>query len=525
MRSPSRSASSSRSDIAGFITGLRFYKGALNTGTHFGNLWNSTGASLASATFTNETASGWQTVSFASPVAIAANTTYVASYHTDTGFYSADIGYFASTGFANSPLRALGSGVDGPNGVYGYGPTAFPANSGNGNNYWVDVVFAVDVTPDTTPPTVTITEPTDGASLVGVTSITALASDDVGVTSVQFQVDGVDLGAPVKVPPYTVNWDTATVPNGPYQLTAIAADAANNSTTSPVVNVTVNNPLDTTPPTVAGVTPADGTVDVAVDTLVTATFDEPMDPATVNGTTVELRDSGNNLIAATVSYDVPSRTATLTAASPLANSSVFTPLVKGGVVEPTVKDVAGNALAADFVWRFTTEAAPGENCPCSIWDESVVPAVEEQSDPNAIEIGVKFQSDIAGFITGLRFYKGALNTVTHIGNLWTSDGTLLAQATFTNESPSGWQTVSFASPVLIAANTTYVASYHTTVGFYSADVGYFGTGLSNPPLRALGNGEDGPNGVYAYGPTGFPSNSGQRRQLLGRRRLCRRCDA
>ena len=49
---------------------------------------------------------------------------------------------------------------------------------------------------------------------------------------------------------------------------------------------------------------------------------------------------------------------TLTAASPLANSSVFTPLVKGGVVEPTVKDVAGNALAADFVWRFTTEAAP-----------------------------------------------------------------------------------------------------------------------------------------------------------------------
>ena len=227
-----------RSSVAGYITGLRFYKGALNTGTHIGNLWSSTGQPLASATFTNETSAGWQTVSFATPVAIATDTTYVASYHTDVGFYSADLGYFASTGYANSPLRALGSGVDGPNGVYVYGPSAFPANSGNGNNYWVDVVFAVDVTL----PTVTITSPQEGERVVGTIPLAANATDNVGVSSVQFQINGVDLGAPVTATPYTVDWDTTTVANGAYQLTAIVADAAGNTATSAVVNVTVDNP-------------------------------------------------------------------------------------------------------------------------------------------------------------------------------------------------------------------------------------------------------------------------------------------
>ena len=70
-----------RSDVAGYVTGVRFYKAAGNTGTHVGNLWSSTGTRLATATFTGETASGWQQVTFSPPVAIAANTVYVASYH------------------------------------------------------------------------------------------------------------------------------------------------------------------------------------------------------------------------------------------------------------------------------------------------------------------------------------------------------------------------------------------------------------------------------------------------------------
>jgi hypothetical protein len=63
------------------VTGVRFYKGgAANGGTHIGNLWAADGTKLASATFTGETASGWQEVNFATPVSITANTIYIASY-------------------------------------------------------------------------------------------------------------------------------------------------------------------------------------------------------------------------------------------------------------------------------------------------------------------------------------------------------------------------------------------------------------------------------------------------------------
>jgi PKD repeat protein len=132
-----------RSDVAGTITGIRFYKASTNTGTHVGNLWSSTGMRLATATFTNETASGWQQVNFSSPVPIAANTVYVASYHANTGHYSADVNYFATAGVDTPPLHALASGVSGGNGVYAYGTgSAFPTQTWNAANYWVDVVFS-----------------------------------------------------------------------------------------------------------------------------------------------------------------------------------------------------------------------------------------------------------------------------------------------------------------------------------------------------------------------------------------------
>jgi hypothetical protein len=132
-----------RSDVAGSITGIRFYKATANTGTHLGHLWSSTGTLLASATFAGESASGWQQVNFASPVAIAANTVYVASYHVNSGHYSADLSYFTSKGVDNPPLHALANGVSGANSVYAYGASsAFPNQTWNAANYWVDVVFS-----------------------------------------------------------------------------------------------------------------------------------------------------------------------------------------------------------------------------------------------------------------------------------------------------------------------------------------------------------------------------------------------
>src|SRR5207249_4661285 len=130
-----------RSDISGSITGLRFYKGATNTGTHVAHLWTNAGVLLDTATFTGETASGWQTVNFATPVPITANTTYVASYHTDAGNYADSTPFFASAGVDSAPLHALRSGVDGSNCVYLYGASGFPSQTWNTSNYWVDVIF------------------------------------------------------------------------------------------------------------------------------------------------------------------------------------------------------------------------------------------------------------------------------------------------------------------------------------------------------------------------------------------------
>ncbi|MFZ5852697.1 MAG: DUF4082 domain-containing protein, partial [Actinomycetota bacterium] len=124
-----------RSDSAGQVTGVRFYKSAQNTGVHTGSLWSADGVRLATATFANESASGWQTVRFDRPVRVTPGATYVASYHTDTGAYADDQWYFSNGREARSgPLHAT-------KGVYAYGASAFPTQVWNDSNYWVDVVF------------------------------------------------------------------------------------------------------------------------------------------------------------------------------------------------------------------------------------------------------------------------------------------------------------------------------------------------------------------------------------------------
>jgi hypothetical protein len=103
-------------------------------------LWSSTGTLLATATFTNETGSGWQEVDLSSPVPITAGTTYIASYHTN-GEYSSDPNYF-DTSHTSGSLTAPSSQSSGGNGVYAYGSAGlFPTNTFNSTSYGVDVVF------------------------------------------------------------------------------------------------------------------------------------------------------------------------------------------------------------------------------------------------------------------------------------------------------------------------------------------------------------------------------------------------
>ena len=148
-------------------------------------------------------------------------------------------------------------------------------------------------------------------------------------------------------------------------------------------------------------------------------------------------------------------------------------------------------------------------CPCpNLFPAASVPTTASVDDPNPVELGLKFRSDVGGTVTGVRFYRGANNLGTHIGNLWTVNGTLLATAQFVEgDSVPGWQQVLFSTPVGISPNTTYVVSYHSG-GNYAADGAYFATaGVDASPLHADPTTIAGGNGVFQYGPVGFPTQT------------------
>jgi hypothetical protein len=131
-----------RASQNGSVTGIRFYKGTGNTGTHVGSLWSRTGTKLATVTFSGESPSGWQQATFSAPVPVTAGTTYVASYYAPNGRYAVNESYFATAATTNGPLTALQNGTDGSNGVYRYGAGGgFPSSTYLSSNYWVDVVF------------------------------------------------------------------------------------------------------------------------------------------------------------------------------------------------------------------------------------------------------------------------------------------------------------------------------------------------------------------------------------------------
>ena len=372
-----------QASVDGTITGIRFYKGPENTGTHVADLWTADGTLLATATFTNESASGWQQVNFSDPVSITAGTTYVTSYHT-SGDYSADNDYF-TTAHTNESLTALASSTSGGDGLYAYGSgTLFPTNTYNAANYWVDVVF----------------EPSP-----------ALANNDSGFVATE---------------------------NIPLPIAASALLANDTDSNGLPLSITgVSNPID-----------------------------------------------------GTVSYDPGSQTVTFVPTTAGTASFTYSVTDGSGTASANVSITVNNPATAQTLFL-----------------ASDTPAIVTLSDPNSVELGVKFQASVDGTITGIRFYKGPENTGTHVADLWTADGTLLAAATFTNESASGWQQVNFSDPVSITAGTTYVASYHTS-GDYSADSDYFTAAHTNGSLTALASSTTGGDGLYAYGTgTLFPTNT------------------
>lgn len=399
-RAPDRTDSGDDSDVQlgvrfrpqtnGTITGVRFYKSALNTGTHTGTLWTAGGSELATGTFTNETSSGWQALTFSSPVPVTAGTAYVASYRAPRGHYADTSLFFDYRDHVAAPLTALRSFGSSYNGVWGLRED-FPDRTYNLDNYWVDVLFTT-TGGDTTPPVVSGTNATTGATTARITWTTDEAADS------------------------TVLFGTAS-----------------------------------------------------------STLDRTLS-ASGSGTSHEVELSG---LAPQTTYYYRVRSADLS----------------GNV--STRPDTGSAPLT------FTTEpSGSGPDCPCSVFSTTQMPQTPDCQDSSAVELGMRFVPSANGTVTGVRFFKSALNTGTHTGSLWTVGGTRLARGTFANETSSGWQTLTFSSPVSVEQGTTYVVSYYAPHGHYSGDSNAFGSDIVNGPLTAPAAN----NGVYQYGG-GFPTRT------------------
>ena len=378
-----------QSASAGQITGLRFYKNPWNTGTHIGSLWSAPGTKLASATFVNETAYGWQTVNLITPVTVSAGTTYIASFHSAAGNYSYDPNYFAvqrSSGSLKAPSAGGG-------GVYTYGSgSVFPVSNDGPTNFWADVVF--------TP---------------AIGNLPPVATNDSGFSTAP--------GTVLSIPAASLLAND-TDPNG-FSLT------------------------------ISGVT---------------------------------------NPTGGTVAYNATTQVVTFTPTSGFTGNASFNYSISNG----------NGGVATALVSLTVAVVIPT----VSLFSSSSAPAVVSANDHSAVELGVKFQVSTAGKATGVRFYKGATNTGTHVGNLWSAAGALLASVTFANETASGWQQALFATPVTLSQGIVYIISYHTNVGLYAADANFFAATLTSGPLTAPSALTGGGNGVYAYGSAStFPSNT------------------
>jgi Ice-binding-like/Bacterial Ig-like domain len=218
--------------------------------------------------------------------------------------------------------------------------------------------------PGTTPPTVISVTPSDGVcpnTVVTATFSKAMNPATIISPATTFTLTGPDgpvagvvtydssSNTAIFTPSNTLALNTtytATITTGAMDLfgNPLAADKVWTFTTSAT--------LCTTPPTVISVTPGNG---VCPDTTVTATFSEPMLPATINTTTFTLTGPGG-AVTGTVTYDVPSRVATFTQTSPpLALDTTYTATITTGA-----QDLFGVPLASAKVWTFTTSATP---CP------------------------------------------------------------------------------------------------------------------------------------------------------------------
>jgi hypothetical protein len=539
----------------GYVHGVRFYKGTGNTGTHAGRLWSSNGQLLASGTFSNETASGWQTLTFSQPVAVYAGLTYVASYTAPNGHYAADPWSFVYSDHVAAPLSAPRTHEAGGNGVYG-SPGTFPAASYQSGNYYVDVTFT---SAGATPPTTLATVPGPDAKYVQpAIAVQAQFSKQINTSTLVFTLKNAANQSVAGAVSYNSANRTATFTpssNLAAGQTFTASVQASDTTGLPMAAPTTwsftTDPGNTVVNTLFAANATPATADVNDSNAVTLGM--KFTPST-SGTIIGMRfykgagnggqhtgslwsgDGTQRLAYATFAGESASGWQTVYFSSPVSVTagttyvvSYFAPIghysVTGNYFSSTVTNGPLSAPSTNNgVYSYGADTFPTSSWNRSnyfvdplfvadpppppptmpsgavtVWPSSTVPANANWNDNATIELGVRFSASVPGQIHGLRFYKGPLNTGTHTGTLWTAGGTQMATGTFVGESASGWQLLLFSSPVTITPGTTYVVTYRTTVGQYAVNINGLASAVTSGPLTIPAGGA-----TYRYGG-GFPS--------------------
>jgi hypothetical protein len=532
----------------GAVSAVKFYKGPGNTGTHVGTLWSSGGAKLASGTFTNESTAGWETLTFATPVAVTSGTTYVATYRTTVGSYSATIGAFSSTGITRGPLQVAVQG-----GTYSY-PDAFPTNQ-TSTSYLVDLVF------NNSQASLTIVGQSPAPGAVGVDrnstisirlSIAIANGYAVSVTSADATISG---STTLSTDGQTITFTpSAPLPNNA-QVTASVSGIATTDRVALTTQTWAFTTLDSTTTTVTTLFGTETPALLAANDSSSVELGVSFTPS-VAGTVTAIRFykgtgnagthtghlwSSSGQLLATVAFANETATGWQFAAlsSPVAltagtkyvvsylapsgqysvSANYFTsPKASGPLTAGTTNNGlyiygAGggfpvNTSSASNYFVDVSFASPTTTTPVtvipagtSLFADTSVPATANWADPGPVQVGVRLTSSVAGSIAAIRFYKGPTNTGTHQVYLWSATGVQLATATAVNETASGWQTVVLAQAIPIVAGTEYWASYYAPFGQYSLDSNGLANPITNGSLSTVANG-----GAYVYG-TGAPTNT------------------
>jgi methionine-rich copper-binding protein CopC len=371
-----------------------------------------------------------------------------------------------------------------------------------GNALANNVVWSFTVLADTTPPTVTSVTPVNGATGVSAaTAVTATFSEAINAATLTSTGNFVLRDPANVVVPGTVSYNASTRVGTLAPSTALAAsttytatimggtngikDLAGNALASNVVWSFTTALADTTPPTVTSVTPANGAIGVSAAAAVTATFSEAINAATLTSTgNFVLRDPANVVVPGTVSYNAGTRVGTLAPSTALAASTTYTATILGGT--NGVKDLAGNALASNVVWSFTTASA------ITTVGLTTIGSLLDTFDSGYLN-GSKVTTSTSGQIMSMSVYIGNIDAapnrqyqVAIYADNAGAPGTLVAASATGTLVANSWNTIAINASLL--AGTNYWLMFNTNGTTGSVNNMYYNNGsagqgaYSNAPV-------------------------------------------